>query len=232
MTKKTIGILQPGHAPDGTLRGMGDYDQCFRALLGETEFTYLSFDVEGGQLPDNVHAADGWLITGSRHGAYEDHPWRDPLEDFIRAAHEAGLPLVGICFGHQIIARALGGEVKLAETGWIAGPQTYRGPDGKNFTVNAWHRDQVTRVPEGLEVFASGENCPVAGMFEPGRVLTFQPHPEFDAVYTAALLEERGASLPEPLQSAVAQRLRDTPLDRSYIAQLMREFLKDPSFRL
>ena len=227
-----IGILQPGHAPAGVARNVGDYDQCFRTLLGEADFTYLSWDVEGGKLPARVDEAEGWLITGSRHGAYEDHPWRDPLEDFIRAVHAASLPLIGICFGHQIIARALGGEVKKAETGWIAGPQTYRGPGGRTFTVNAWHQDQVTRVPEGLEVFASSESCPVAGLFEPGRVLTFQPHPEFDAVYTALLMEERGDALPEPLHTTVLERLGDTPLDRPYVADLMRAFLKDPDFRV
>ncbi|MEI2384363.1 type 1 glutamine amidotransferase [Breoghania sp. JC706] len=232
VSKKTIGILQPGHAPEEVRSTLGDYDQCFRTLLGEDAFAYRSWDVEGGVLPDDVHAADGWLITGSRHGAYEDHSWRDPLEAFIRAVHGAGLPLVGICFGHQIIARALGGEVKKAETGWIAGPQTYRGPGDTRFTVNAWHQDQVTRVPEGLEVFASGENCPVAGLFQQGRILTFQPHPEFDAPYTARLLEERGGALPEALRTAIPRRLRDTSLDRLYIAELMRAFLRDPSFRV
>ena len=62
--------------------------------------------------PEGIHDADGWLITGSRHGAYEDHPWIPPLEEFIRDAYAAQVPLVGICFGHQIIAQAMGGKVE------------------------------------------------------------------------------------------------------------------------
>ena len=197
VSKKTIGILQPGHAPDEVRSTLGDYDQCFRTLLGEDVFAYRSWDVEGGVLrtmstrrtagSSPVRAtAPTRIIPGAIR-------WRISFARCMRP----GLPLIGICFGHQIIARALGGEVKKAETGWIAGPQTYRGPDERPFTVNAWHQDQVTRVPEGLEVFASGDDCPVAGLFEPGRILTFQPHPEFDVPYTARLLEARGGALPK-----------------------------------
>ncbi|WP_321342138.1 type 1 glutamine amidotransferase [Breoghania sp.] len=231
MTKTTIGILQPGHAPAGLASKQGDYDQCFRTLLGEDTFTYISYDVEAGELPASTAEADGWLITGSRHGAYEDHPWRDPLEDFIRSAYAGGRPLVGICFGHQIIARALGGEVKRADVGWIAGPQTYEGPGDMRFAVNAWHRDQVTKVPEDLEVFLKGEGCPVAGLFETGRVLTFQPHPEFSPAYTAALFEERGNALPETLQAVLPERIRDIPLNQDYVADMIRAFLSDPDYR-
>ncbi|WP_307155768.1 type 1 glutamine amidotransferase [Rhodopseudomonas julia] len=227
-----IGILLPGHAPEGLAHDKGDYDACFRALLGETDFTYRIWDVEAGELPDDIDAAAGWLITGSRHGAYEDHPWRDPLEHFIRAARSAVRPLVGICFGHQIIARALGGEVKRADVGWILGPQTYRGPADQRFTVNAWHRDQVTRAPSGVEVFAEGENCPIAGMFERERLLTFQPHPEFDADYVSGLLAERGAALPEAMRKSLPDRIRETALDRSFVAALMRQFLKTGSLGL
>ncbi|MDJ0933278.1 type 1 glutamine amidotransferase [Breoghania sp.] len=185
-------------------RDKGDFDRCFRALLGENEFSYLSFDVEAGELPDSVEAADdGWLITGSRHGAYEDHPWRDPLEDFIRAARAAARPVVGICFGHQIVARALGGEVKPADIGWIAGPQTYRGPYEHIFTVNALHHDQVTRPPEGVEVIVTSENCAVAGLYEPGKVLIFQPHPEFDSDFMERLFKVRSNLLPEEMLNTI-----------------------------
>ncbi len=231
VTKTTIGILQPGHAPTNLAHERGDYDQCFRTLLGEDAFTYIIYDVEAGELPASTAEADGWLITGSRHGAYEDHPWRDPLEDFIRSAYAGGRPLVGICFGHQIIARALGGDVVRADGGWIAGPQTYEGPGGMRFAVNAWHRDQVTKVPVDLEVFLKGEGCPVAGLFQQGRVLTFQPHPEFSPDYAAALLAERGSALPQPLQAELPARIRDIPLDQEQVANMIRTFLSDADYR-
>jgi GMP synthase-like glutamine amidotransferase len=75
--------------------------------------------------PKDIHDCDGWLITGSRFGAYEDHPFIPPLEDFIRAAYAAHVPVVGICFGHQIIAQAMGGKVEKYAGGWSVGPTEY-----------------------------------------------------------------------------------------------------------
>jgi GMP synthase-like glutamine amidotransferase len=106
-----IGILQTGQAPE-PLRAAGDYPDLFVRLLAGHGFDFASWHVEGGEFPASVHDADAWLITGSRHGAYEDHPWIPPLEDFIRKAQAAGVPMAGICFGHQIMARAPGREIR------------------------------------------------------------------------------------------------------------------------
>lgn len=98
--------------------------------------------------PPRSHDADGWLITGSRHGAYEDHAFIPPLEGFIRDAYGAAVPMVSICFGHQIIAQALGGKVEKFNGGWSVGAQDYDFGDEK-LTLNAWHQDQATRsVPK------------------------------------------------------------------------------------
>ena len=95
-----------------------------------------------GELPDSAADADGWLLTGSRHGAYEDLPWIPPLEDFIREIHAGGRPMVGICFGHQIIAKALGGKVEKYDGGWaVLGHQDYTFSDGVNMRLNAWHQE-------------------------------------------------------------------------------------------
>ena len=120
-----IGILQTGHAPDALIDDTGDYDEMFRDLLGGHGFTFATFAVVDGQFPDSAKDADGWLITGSRHGAYDDLPWIPPLEDLIRDIHARGLPLIGVCFGHQIIAQALGGKVEKFKGGWAIGRTTY-----------------------------------------------------------------------------------------------------------
>ena len=104
-----IGILQCGQSPAQLKRDLGDYPDMFVRLLAGREFDFTTWHVEGMEFPQDIHDADGWLLTGSRHGAYEDHAFIPPLEDFIRRAHDAGVPMVGICFGHQIIAQALGG---------------------------------------------------------------------------------------------------------------------------
>src|SRR5690606_18764327 len=103
MKKIAVGILKPGSAPERLAASRGDYDSRFRTLLGEEIFDFVTYDVENGIFPDSATAADAWVITGSRHGVYEDHPWIAPLERFIREIQAAGRPLLGICFGHQIV---------------------------------------------------------------------------------------------------------------------------------
>ena len=134
-----IGILQTGASPDALRAEHGDYPDFFERLLAGRGLTFRRFHVEAMEFPKDVHDCDGWLITGSRHGAYEDHPFIKPLEDFIRKAYAAHVPVVGICFGHQIIAQAMGGKVESHAGGWSVGPTDYDF-DGESFTLNAWHR--------------------------------------------------------------------------------------------
>lgn len=225
MTEKTrIGILKPGRAPEQLLAAQGDYDACFRRLLADEAFVFSTYDIENGAFPDGPTAADAWIITGSRHGVYEDHAWIAPLEQLIRDIRAAGRPLVGICFGHQIVAQALGGRVERA-AGWIAGPQLYRDVDGNTFSINAWHRDQVVEPPPEAELFATGEGCAFAGLRYPGPILTLQPHPEFGSDYVLGLLAERGSTLPEPLQAHVGTAHRQPP-DLGYLVPLLKDALR------
>ncbi|MBS7543900.1 type 1 glutamine amidotransferase [Ancylobacter oerskovii] len=225
-----IGILKTGSAPEGLLAAQGDYDACFRRLLADEAFAFATYDIEHGLFPEGPAAADAWIITGSRHGVYEDHAWIAPLEQLIRDIQAAGRPLVGICFGHQIVAQALGGRVERA-AGWIAGPQLYRDRDGNAFAVNAWHRDQVVELPPQAEVFASGEGCIFAGLSYPGPILTLQPHPEFGSDYVLGLLAERGATLPAPLQAHVETARTRSP-DLGYLVPLLKGVLKGDAARM
>ena len=232
MTEKTrVGILKPGSAPRRLAATQGDYDACFRRLLADDAFEFATYDIENGVFPEGPDVADAWIITGSRHGVYEDHPWIAPLEQLILDIQAAGRPLIGICFGHQIVAQALGGRVERAATGWIAGPQTYRDRNGNNFSVNAWHRDQVIELPPQAEVFASGEDCAFAGLRYPGPILTLQPHPEFDADYVLGLLAERGSVLPAPLQAHVEDNARSQPPDLYHLVPLLQGFIKTAAAR-
>lgn len=202
-----IGILQTGHLADAVAAVAGDYDRIFGDYLSQHGFEPLAFPVVDGVFPQDAAAADGWLITGSRHGAYEAHDWIPPLEDLIRDIHAAGQPMVGICFGHQIIAQALGGKVEKFEGGWSIGRQVYS-YKGREMAVSAWHQDQVTKAPEGAETIAHSSFCANAGFVIGDHILTIQPHPEFSKDLITALLEHRARGLvPDDLIAAAAQDL-------------------------
>jgi GMP synthase (glutamine-hydrolysing) len=218
-----IGILQTGESPDALRADMGDYPDFFETLLAGRGLTFKRFAVLRNEFPADIHACDGWLITGSRFGAYEDHPWIPPLEDFIRAAYAAHVPVVGVCFGHQIIAQAMGGRVEKYQGGWSVGPTKYDFGD-RTYTLNAWHQDQVTQKPEGAQVLASTEFCENAALLYDDRMFTVQPHPEFPKEFIEGLIKHRGPGLvPDPILKAATDRL-DTPTDSPSMADRIAQF--------
>jgi GMP synthase (glutamine-hydrolysing) len=123
-----IGILETGEVNPALRPVHGTYPEMFARLLDGHGFEFRTWSVLNGELPRAVDEADGWLITGSRFGAYEDHAWIAPLEGFIREVAAARRPMAGICFGHQIMAQALGGAVARSDKGWGIGRQVYRLP--------------------------------------------------------------------------------------------------------
>ncbi|WP_137154283.1 type 1 glutamine amidotransferase [Rhizobium sp. FKL33] len=197
-----IGILQTGHAPDELRSDFGDYDLFFRRLLGEETFEYAVYPVVDDVFPESVADADGWLITGSRFSVNDDDPWVGRLLDLIQEIKSSGRPMVGICFGHQAIAKALGGEVGANPGGWVAGASAYRGPDGaEDRTLLAWHKEQVLKLPEGAEVLAGSESCPFAILRYGDSALTYQAHPEFTADFIRGLVATRGQALSDEIKT-------------------------------
>ncbi len=220
-----IGILQTGHAPDTMIDQTGDYDEIFVRMLAGHGLNFLNFAVVDGQFPSRANAADGWLITGSRHGAYDDLPWIAPLEALVREIDSLGLPLVGICFGHQIIAQALGGRVEQFDGGWAVGRTEYQQGD-QILTLNAWHRDQVTQRPDGARVLASNDFCENAILGYGDTIWSVQPHPEFNADFVDGLIRTRGRGVvPDALLDAASEGLYG-PNNNGDIATHMVEFFK------
>ena len=221
-----IGILKTGQSPE-VLRGeLGDYDTMFETLLAGRGFDFVSYHVEAMQFPASVHEAEGWLVTGSRHGVYEDHAFIPPLEDFIRRAYGAHVPLVGVCFGHQIIAQALGGKVEKYAGGWAIGAQDYDF-EGEQITLNAWHQDQVVERPEGARPIASNGFCENAALVYDDRALTVQGHPEFGDDVIAGLIEHRSSKIPAELVER-ARTCMSGAGPSSLLADRIEAFLKAP----
>ena len=222
-----IGILQTGETPDILREGSGDYPDMFETLLAGRGFTFRTYRVKDMDFPADVHDCEGWLITGSRFGAYEDHPFIKPLEAFIRKAIAAKVPMVGVCFGHQIIAQAMGGTVEKFPGGWAVGAQDYDF-GGEKVTLNAWHQDQVTKRPEGAEVAGSNAFCENAALVYGDAAFTVQAHPEFRDSFVEGLMNARGKGVvPDDRLEAARARLGQ-PNDSGTLADRITAFFLKP----
>ena len=224
-----VAILETGRPPGALAEQFGDYPAMFARLLGpgfETE----SFNVEAGELPDPA-AHEACLITGSPAGVYEPLPWIAPLCDFIRSARHS--KMVGICFGHQAMAQALGGHVEKSDKGWGAGLHHYSivrpepwmdGDAAARIDVPASHQDQVVIQPPNTEVAAASDFTPFAGLAWTDRpAISFQFHPEFSLGFAKALIEQRYDIVPDP-GAAIASL--DAPNDNARVAGWIRRFLE------
>jgi GMP synthase-like glutamine amidotransferase len=228
MAKRKIGLLVTGHTPEGLSGKHGNYAEMFMALLGDFDFTFQPYFVVDGVFPGSPKDADAWLISGSKFGVYEEHDWIRKLEAFIRSCYEQKVPMVGICFGHQAMAKALGGKVEKFEGGWAAGATSYQRSDtGQMQTLLAWHQDQVIEVPEGGKVIGSNDFCGNAVVSYGGWGLSYQPHPEFRPAFFEDLAELRGSVLPSEIyQSAKTVK---APLETGAVAKEIASFLQRAS---
>ena len=230
-----IGILETGRPPEDLAPIHGDYPGMVRQWLGEMDADFSSYAVLDGDFPESVEKADCWVITGSKCAVYEDHAWIPPLEDFIRAARAARKRMLGICFGHQIIAQALGGAVRKSAKGWGLGVHEYavteKWPDELGeapgrIAIQAYHQDQVEQAPRGAVTIASTGFCAHGALWYPGFAVTVQGHPEFAGPYVGALLENRrgGALTDEDVNRG--RRNMAIEDNRAELAGLIGNFLK------
>ena len=218
-----LGILITGHPPDDWSEG--HYGDFFAHLLKGCEFEPQFWPVVEDEFPTGPEDADAWLITGSKYGVYDRLDWIDRLKSLIRDIYAAGLPIVGVCFGHQIMAEALGGHAAKFEGGWSVGRVDYRLDTGKTIALNAWHQDQVIDPPPGTTTYLSTDFCKHAGLAYRDNALSMQPHPEFDRIYVEHLIKSRGKALPPEIRDRAAASL-DDDLDTDWAAEVICKALK------
>jgi len=190
-----IAVLQAGRSPDSLMAEHGDYDEMCKALLGRKPHEATTFAVLDHEFPPSIEAYDLLIVTGSPHGVYENHDWIAPLEALIREAYDKNIKMLGLCFGHQIMAQALGGTVLKSDKGFGIGAMDYAltDTDGKSTAISlcAWHQDQVIASPKDAITIARSDFCPHAGLRYGNTALSFQPHPEFSKDFVQGLIDLR-----------------------------------------
>lgn len=200
----------------------------FRALLQgcRPDWRVTVFSVKDGDFPPKAARFDGWLITGSPASVNEETDWVVRLLALIRRLVAEEQPLFGACFGHQAIAKALGGAVGDNPGGWVFG-LTQTKMEDQGISLYAAHREQVLATPTGAIVLGGNAECPVGSMAIGPRVLTTQYHPEMRPEFVAALVEAFATKLPEDVIARARDSLRGKRADSERIAERIARFFEE-----
>ena len=228
-----IGILAAGDTPRSLAETYGHYPEMFEGLFAGRGYGWQVFDVPNGDYPARPEDCDAYLVTGAAAGVYDPDPWIAELLQFLRAARGRS-KLVGVCFGHQAMAQAFGGEVIKSPKGWGIGLHTYgvrAQRDWMNpppaFSLSASHQDQVVVVPPDAVVLAGSDFCPNGMLAYGDDAISLQLHPEFAPDYSKALIgaRRRAGRLPDDLATDAIDSL-DRPDDHARIAGWIERFLQ------
>lgn len=219
------------YLPTGIASYSSMYINLFNAV--NENLSYQVFDMRRQQFPSNHKQNEINLITGSSFGVHDNLPWVRGLISFIRYAHQKRIKFAGTCFGHQIIAEALGGKVERASNGWGAGVRTAQVvspralphfPNGE-FTLAYNHHDQVVELPAEAERFATSDFCENESFMIGDHILTFQGHPEYTTEFNRHLILNHSQKETEEARQKALSSMHDKATDNSKVASLILNML-------
>jgi GMP synthase-like glutamine amidotransferase len=230
-----IGILACDHVSPELREAARDrdYDDMYGEMMraAEPSIRTRTYDVVGGEIPPAPNVCDAWIVTGARYDAYRDEPWIVALRKFIASVLEHQSRLVGVCFGHQAVAHALGGKAENTGT-WKAGPQVLHVEDtpwfeGGSVRVNAMHQDVASAIPPGARTIATGDTAEHPMFLIGDNILCIQDHPEYDAAYISALVETRRPRMGDEITDAALATIEDQAVDNAIVGRWLTDFLLD-----
>ena len=232
-----LGLLQCDEVRPEFLSVDGDFCDKVAAMLGESrhEFELVTYRAYLGELPGSADACDAYLGGGSRYSVFEEKEWIQRLVDFVRELHAKRKKFVGICFCHQVIAHALGGQVERSTRGWglgckevtISGSAPWMNPPRNQCRMLFTHQDQVTHLPEDAKLLGGSDHCP-NGIFSMGdHFLALQSHPEYTLEYVRPLMESFREIIPGEVMEAGLATMENPP-DNEALASWVRHFLLGP----
>jgi GMP synthase-like glutamine amidotransferase len=234
---QSLGILACGQVREDLVATHGEYPEMFARLLASVAPTLktTAYRIYADEYPATPQTHDAYLITGSRFSVYDEDPWIRRLEEYVRALFAARKPTVGICFGHQMMARALGGVTAKAPQGWgigkhftqVLGTPTWMNPVASTYGVFVSHQDQVLQLPPRAERLATSAFCTNSMFVIDNLFLGIQGHPEFTGEFARELAAGRAEIYGEKTL-AEAQKTYGEPADSLLVARWMVQFLSLP----
>lgn len=203
----------------------------FDAIDDSLEFDI--FDCQQGHYPEDASAYDFYITTGSKSGAYEDEPWIHQLIKFVQQLDHQKKKLIGICFGHQIIAMALHGKVAKSAKGWGVGVATNRivstpewmSKKKSELNIIVSHQDQIEVISDGAIVIAETDFCPYFMLQWNDYFLSIQGHPEWHTEYSKTLMNHRRDRIPSDRIEAGLDSLKTEP-DNALFTQWIMDFVR------
>ena len=236
MNNLTIGILLTDHVLDDLQPKHGDQDDFYFKIFGEADISIKLkiYDVTLNNYPSDMDECDGYLITGSKLSVYDDVRWIKDLEQYIRVLNEQKKFLLGVCFGHQLIAKALGGEVCKAEIGWVTGLQSYTFHHNfpwlrdlnQDVKLIHSHQDQIIKLPDQATLVASNKNVPIAMYYIDDHIMSIQGHPEFTNEYAYDVVCKRRDIIGEELFKKTEESLLNEASSYLEVTNWWIEFFK------